>query len=224
MRDGLRAARGHGLAVALMIGVAGLIAASDELYASSARIIAFLEAEIVARPLAGQLLFVLLAMLSAMLAFFSSALLVPVGLSAWGPLASAALLWAGWLLGGIASFAVGRFLGDTVAPGLLGSRRIASFREQLNARTRFLHVLLLQAALPSEIPGYVLGMARYPFHRYLAALALTELPYALGTIYLGQSFLERRSVMLLALGVLAIALSTTFYRLFRDGLGDRRGN
>jgi hypothetical protein len=30
--------------------------------------------------------------------------------------------------------------------------------------------------------------------------------------------------MLLALGVLAIALSTTFYRLFRDGLGDRRGN
>ena len=75
MSGGLRAARGHGLAVALMIGVAGLIAASDELYASSARIIDFLEAEIVARPLAGQLLFVLLAMLSAMLAFFSSALL-----------------------------------------------------------------------------------------------------------------------------------------------------
>ena len=224
MRRGLRAARGHGLAVAVMIGLAGLIAASDALFASSAQLIAFLEAEIVARPLAGQLLFVLLAMLSAMLAFFSSALLVPVGLSAWGPFASAALLWAGWLLGGVASFAVGRFLGDTVAPGLLGSRRIASFREQLNARTRFLHVLLLQAALPSEIPGYVLGMARYPFHRYLAALALTELPYALGTIYLGQSFLERRSMLLLVLGVIAIVLSTTFYRRFRSGLGDGSGN
>ncbi|MBK8992596.1 MAG: hypothetical protein IPM40_13310 [Gammaproteobacteria bacterium] len=73
MRRGLRAARGHGLAVALMIGVAGLIAASDALFASSAQLIAFLEAEIVARPLAGQLLFVLLAMLSAMLAFFQRA-------------------------------------------------------------------------------------------------------------------------------------------------------
>ena len=224
MRRGLRAARGHGLAVAVMIGLAGLIAASDALFASSAQLIAFLEAEIVARPLAGQLLFVLLAMLSAMLAFFSSALVVPVGLSAWGPFACSALLWTGWLLGGIASFAVGRFLGDTVAPGLLGSRRIASFREQLNGRTRFLHVLLLQAALPSEIPGYVLGIARYPFHRYFAALALTELPYALGTIYLGQSFLARRSVLLLALGLVAIVFSATFYRLFRHGLGDRRGD
>ena len=205
-----------------MIGLAGLIAASDALFASSAQLIAFLEAEIVARPLAGQLLFVLLAMLSAMLAFFSSALVVPVGLSAWGPFACSALLWTGWFLGGIASFAVGRFLGDTVAPGLLGSRRIASFREQLNGRTRFLHVLLLQAALPSEIPGYVLGIARYPFHRYFAALALTELPYALGTIYLGQSFLARRSVLLLALGLVAIVFSATFYRLFRHGLGDRR--
>jgi len=148
-----------------------------------------------------------------------------VGLSAWGPFACFRAAVTGWLLGGIASFAVRQVPWVTRwRRDLLGSRRIASFREQLNGRTRFLHVLLLQAALPSEIPGYVLGIARYPFHRYVAALALTELPYALGTIYLGQSFLARRSVLLLALGLVAIVFSATFYRLFRHGLGDRRGD
>jgi uncharacterized membrane protein YdjX (TVP38/TMEM64 family) len=51
-----------------------------------------------------------------------------------------------------------------------------------------------------------MGLARYPLHRYLAALALAELPWALGTVLLGRSLLDRRVGWLLALGTLAALL------------------
>ena len=54
-------------------------------------------------------LFVALAALSAMIAFVSSSVLIPVAVHAWGPWACAALLWAGWFLGGLAAYAIGRF-------------------------------------------------------------------------------------------------------------------
>ena len=41
----------------------------------------------------------------------------------------------------------------------------------------------------------------------LAALAMVEVPYALGAVYLGVSFLERNLPALLSLGLAGIALS-----------------
>lgn len=52
-------------------------AASDALHAKSEEVIVFAEVVISRAPLLGMQLFVLLAMLSAMMAFFSSAILVP---------------------------------------------------------------------------------------------------------------------------------------------------
>jgi uncharacterized membrane protein YdjX (TVP38/TMEM64 family) len=74
-------------------------------------------------------------------------------------------------------------------------------------RLRFPTVLLFQLALPSEVPGYVLGTLRYPFWRYLAALAIAELPFAIGATYLGWSFLRGSYLLLLAAGAVGIALS-----------------
>ena len=66
-------------------------------------------------------------------------------------------------------------------------------------------VVVLQLALPSEVPGYVLGVAKYPLGRYLMALAIAELPYALATTYIGAGFNERRSGLIMVTGV-AVAL------------------
>jgi uncharacterized membrane protein YdjX (TVP38/TMEM64 family) len=154
-----------------------------------------------------------------MLAFFSSAILVPVGISAWGSPTCFVLLWLGWLLGGIVSFGIGRYFGESVAPRLLGQRRLDYFRALLTRHTTYLHIVLFQAAVPSEIPGYVLGVLRYPFRRYVSALALTEIPYALGTVYMGATFLERRSAVLVTLGVAAMLVSVVVYQLYRRRMG-----
>lgn len=54
-----------------------------------------------------------------------------------------------------------------------------------------MHLIIMQAALPSEVPGYVLGTLRFRIDYYLIALAITELPYALASVALGQGFLQR---------------------------------
>ena len=205
----------HTLIIGSIIVIAGLFAASDTLHDKSEQIILWTEAAISEAPLLGMLLFVLLAMLSAMVAFFSSALLAPIAVYAWGKAVCLALLWIGWLLGGIVSFCIGRFLGRSVAAMLIGEEKLAGWEQQVSENTRFIHVLLFQAAVPSEIPGYVLGILRYRFLLYLSALAITELPYAIAVVYLGESFLEGEATVFVMLGVGVILLGAFLLQIFK---------
>lgn len=198
-----------------LIALVGLIAASDALHARSQEIIAACETIIADFPMLGMVVFVLLAVASAMLAFFSSAILVPVGISAWGMGACFLLLWAGWFFGGMMSFGVGRYLGRVVVERMIGVERLRSFEIHVNRNTRFIHIVLFQVMLPSEIPGYVLGSIRYRFAPFALALALAELPYALGTIYVGQSFLQQRSWLLIAIAAAGALLVAVAYGLYR---------
>jgi len=209
------------LIVGAIVAVAGLIAASDALNSRSEHILEMARTVIASHPAAGMALFLLLAMISAMLAFFSSALLVPVGVYTWGAGTCTALLWCGWLLGGALTFAVGRWFGRPVAGLLVGEARIASIEQRLGRHAGFRHVLLFQLTVPSEIPGYVLGTLRYRFGTYALALALAELPYALGTVYLGAIFLQRRALALLLLGLGLAVLGVVVYRTYRDLGRDR---
>lgn len=205
----------HTLIIGAIIIIAGLFAASDTLHDKSEQIIVWTEAVISEAPLLGMLLFVLLAMLSAMVAFFSSALLAPIAVYAWGKGVCLVLLWLGWLLGGIVSFCIGRFLGRSVAAAFIGEEKLAGWEQQLSEHSRFIHVLLFQAAVPSEIPGYVLGILRYRFLLYLAALAITELPYAIAVVYLGESFLEGEATVFVLLGVGVILLGAFLLQIFK---------
>jgi hypothetical protein len=47
------------------------------------------------------------------------------------------------------------------------------------------------------------------------ALAVAEIPYALGAVYLGVSFVERRVLPLLAVGVAGVLLSVLAFRAHR---------
>lgn len=202
----------HIILVGLLITVAGLIAASDTLHDKADALIIWAERVIALSPPLGMLAFVLIAMLSAMLAFFSSAVFVPVAVYTWGAGVTLVLLWTGWLLGGVVSFCIGRFLGRRVAAILIGEEKIAGWQSQLTQRSRFIHILLFQAAVPSEIPGYVLGILRYRFSFYLTALAITELPYVIGVIYLGESFLKGEGTIIIALGVAVVVLGIVSLR------------
>ena len=194
--------QGHVLFLCAVTALVGLIAASDTLHERSQEILAVCESVISEFPRLGMVLFVLLASASAMLAFFSSAILVPVGIYAWGMTVCFLLLWAGWFIGGVLSFAIGRYLGRIVVERIVGTERLTGIETRVARSASFLHVVLFQAVLPSEIPGYVLGSLRYRFLPFAAALALVELPYALGTIYIGESFLQQRGWLLV--GVAAI--------------------
>ncbi len=205
----------HLLVLGGLIAIAGFIAASDTLHDATQAVILWAEDLISRAPLLGMVVFVLLAMLSAMVAFFSSALLAPIAIYAWGEVVCFALLWLGWCLGGMTAFAIGRYLGRSAVSTIIGEETVANWESLLAERTRFIHILLFQAAVPSEIPGYLLGILRYRFYLYLVALGITEIPYAIATVYLGESFLQRDIVVFVLVGVGLVVFAFLLRQVYR---------
>lgn len=196
-------------AVVLVSVVAGLIAlgSSDSLHESLLGVLEASRGIITAHPVLGPLAFLGLSALSAMLGFVSSAVLVPAAVYAWNAPVTMLLLWVGWTLGGITAYTLASFFGRPVLRWLVPGATLSRYHSLLEKRPSFSSVLLFQLALPSEIPGYLLGLAHYPLAKYLGALMLAELPYAVGTVLLGVGFVERDAMTLLAVcGVGAVAL------------------
>lgn len=167
-----------------------------------------------AQPAYAMALVVLFSALAAMLAFVSSWVFVPFAVFTWGAPVALLLLWTGWLLGGAATYATGRFLGRPAVRWLVRGDSLARYEQRFARHMPFYVVLLVQLSLPSEIPGYLLGLVRYSFARYLAALGIVELAYGIVTVYLGQGVLERRLVPVLAgLTLLAVVTVGAAYAL-----------
>ena len=203
----------HLVIIGVFLILIGAIAASEPLHRYADAVIVWGEGVIAAQPYLGMAVFVVLAMVSAMVAFFSSAVFVPLAIYTWGNATTALLLWSGWLLGGIASFCIGRFLGRRVATAIVGEEKISGWQSQFQQRSRFVEVLLFQAVVPSEIPGYVLGILRYRFSLYLLALAMTEVPYVFGVVFLGENFLQGESLIILALGIAVLVTAIVLLQL-----------
>jgi len=98
---------------------------------------------------------------------------------------------------------------------IIGKEKMTNWESQVSERTRFIHILLFQAVVPSEIPGYVLGTLRYRFLLYLTALGITEIPYAIATVYLGESFLRGESMVFILVGIGMIVLATSLFQIHR---------
>jgi uncharacterized membrane protein YdjX (TVP38/TMEM64 family) len=205
------------LALALML----LVVRSTELHAAINAVFRAAEGIILDHGYRGMALFVLLSALSAMIAFFSSAVLVPIGVYAWGSTTTFALLWLGWLLGGVGAYATGRYLGRRAVVWLIHEEQLRRYEQRLAASAPFAVILLFQMALPSEVPGYVVGVLRSRFLTYLTALALAELPFAAGAVFLGESFIRGDYRGLIAAGLVLIAVSVLAVTVWHRKNGER---
>jgi uncharacterized membrane protein YdjX (TVP38/TMEM64 family) len=210
-------ALGRRIALLILFVIAlALLGSTEFFHQFLSHLLAAVHTQVEHHPVRGAVLFVVYAALGAMLAFVSSSVLVPVAIYAWGEEVAFLLLWLGWLIGGVASYGIGRLLGRPMLRGLASASQIATYERRIGAKAGFALVFLFQVAMPSEIPGYVLGLLRYPFARYLLVLGLAELPYAIGVTYLGGALINGQMVRfaLVALGGLAL-LAYAFVYLHR---------
>jgi uncharacterized membrane protein YdjX (TVP38/TMEM64 family) len=193
--------------LALAVAVLVVIASADSLHGLLVSLTERVTPLMQSRPAVGALLFVLVSALSAMLAFFSSAVLVPVAVQVWGLWGTIGLLWVGWIVGGVLAYTIARTAGRPMVARLVKAEALARYESRVTDHAPLGLVLLFQLGLPSEIPGYLLGLARYSLPRYLVALAVAELPWAIVTVLLGTTLMERRVPVLIAVGSVAAALS-----------------
>jgi uncharacterized membrane protein YdjX (TVP38/TMEM64 family) len=192
--------------VIVVIVVAALLAYSEDIHRQVVNVIAFAEPTIANSPVLGAVIFVVLAALSAMLVFVSGLLLVPIGIDAWGPEGCFLLLWSGWFLGGLITYSIGRHFGRPAVLRMLSEENMARYENRIPQASSFAAALLTQLVLPSDISGYFFGLLGYPARVYLGSLALAELPYALGTVYLGTAFMERQYLVLLSIAALGMLI------------------
>jgi len=195
-----------------LVLAATLVAAIEPLHHAARSAVAAADPVIRQHVVAGAVLFVILSALSAMVVFFSTAVITPIAVDAFGPAVTLVLLWLGWILGGLTAYAIGRLFGHGMVALFVDPRRLAEYEGRAARLVTLRHVLVFQLAVPSEIPGYVLGLAGCRFRTFAAAMALGELPFAIGAVYLGESFLERNYALLLAIGAGGIALSWATFR------------
>jgi len=198
----------------LTVGLAAL-ASSKVVHTVLVDLLAVIEPVVAGHPVLGAVLFIVIAAVSAMLAFVSVAIILPVAVFTWGEPLSVLLLWIGWTLGGLCTYAVGRFLGRAAVNWLTADALLRRLERNIGPGTPFVVVLLFQLALPSEIPGYVLGLVRYSLPRYLFALGVVELVYAVAVVHLGASFVERRAGVVLATGAAVVVFSVIAFSMLR---------
>jgi uncharacterized membrane protein YdjX (TVP38/TMEM64 family) len=184
-----------------------LLLSVDAVYGGLQQLLSVAEPLIAGHPYLGAVVFVVLAAVSAILAFFSSALLLPAAVYAWGNTVTFGLLWLGWLLGGMCTYALGRGLRrpDGTAPRT--SRQLDFYVQRVRGDVTFTLVLLLNLAMPSEIPGYLCGYLGVRRRTYFAALAVAELPFAIGAVMLGDGVVNRHIGWLVAFGLAGAAFS-----------------
>lgn len=205
-------ARRAGILIVVLFAT-GLLALSDTVHQQIASGIALVEPVIAQHPVLGALIFMGLAALSAMLVFFSGVLLVPIGVQTWGELGCFFLLWSGWCLGGLVTYAIGHRLKRPAVQRMLSEGMIHRYESRIPEGGSFLTVLLVQLAVPSDVAGYFFGLLGYPLRVYFGALMLAELPYALGTVFLGNAFMQKQYVLLLsAAGIALVALGLAWLR------------
>jgi uncharacterized membrane protein YdjX (TVP38/TMEM64 family) len=179
--------------------VAALLASSTEIHRQIVGLLALAEPVIAAHPVWGAIIFTAISALGAILVFVSSWLLVPLGVAAWGPVGCFLLLWAGWFVGGIVTYSVGRYLGRPMVRRLLPEPVISRYEGRIPTGGRFLPALLVTVTVPSDIAGYFFGLVKYPAGVYLSALAIGEIPYGLAAVFLTDAFLQRKLALLLFL-------------------------
>ena len=167
--------------------------------------------------------FMAFAGVSAMFSPFSSVPLVPVAIMLWGSVWTSAFLIAGWLGGHVITYTLGYYAGYPVAKKFVAFERIEQYSHKFSKKSEFLLVLLFRFAIPAEVPGYVLGTARYGFEKYFLATFIAEFPFAIITVYASGALIDRKPFVLAEVIVSGIVFLAVAWYFFRKQIAEKKG-
>ncbi len=199
---------------AIIIAVTLIFWSSSMLQDEYWQLVSFFENYTTTRPILSIFVFLISTILSVMFLFFSSVWLVPIAVSVWGSLATVLLLLVGWLVGAIFSYILGRYAGFPVLKYFVPLRKLDYYCNLFSKNSSFLLLFLWRFTVPSEIPGYVLGIFRLNFLKYLVITVLAEIPYAFVTVYAIGAILNRDPIVLSLVIFVWLSATMLMFRLF----------
>lgn len=181
------------------------------------RQIAFLQAYSEVHPYLAMALFSSFAFLSVLLGPLSSAPVVPVAIVLWGKFMTLFLMLIGWVAGAVVSYTIGKHAGYPIVTRLLTKKRVDEWMRRVSREATFFLALMFRLALPAET-GYVFGLIRYTFWKFLLITLIVEIPTGLGLIFVGDAFVTQNLPLFLSLMVLGFGVLGTAVVVLRDRL------
>jgi uncharacterized membrane protein YdjX (TVP38/TMEM64 family) len=124
----------------------------------------------------------------------------------------------GWMVGGVAAYFIGSWAGYPVVVKIMSREKVDTWQDLASRRINFYFALLFRLAMPAET-GYVFGLARYNFGKFMLATFLVEsLTGAIlvwgGDALLAQDFM--RFAALIAGGIIVFSVAAyLFWRKWR---------
>ncbi len=180
-----------GVLICIAISAYVLFLVSDEIVSVSYGAIFWIESVIMSQPLLGTVAFFIFSALSAVLAFASTVLLIPSAILVWGMPLTFLLLLGGWIIGAIFTYWIGSRFARPALTFFVREEKLSRYELLVSKEARFWMILLFCLAVPSEIPGFILGAMRYDFAKFVSAVIIAEAVYALGSVLIAQNILDK---------------------------------
>ncbi|HAS84602.1 MAG TPA: hypothetical protein DCS23_00805 [Candidatus Yonathbacteria bacterium] len=160
--------------------------------------------------------FVLTSALAALISPLTNIPLVPIATLIWGPIPTIIFLLAGWLIGDIIAYLIGRYYGYKVVSYFVSKEKVDDWSSMVKKHTTFSTALLLRVALPAEL-GYAFGIIRYPLNLYIFITFLAELPFAIISTYASEAVLLGDAMKFFGLiGILFVVIIVAFRTTHSD--------
>lgn len=161
------------------------------------------------------ILFILIAATAALISPFTNVPLIPIAVVIWGTLGTTILLLFGWLVGDILAYLIGRYLGYPAIRYIISEEKFDNLIKVIKTHTNFLKAFLFRLALPAEL-GYMFGIIRYNFGKYLLITFLAELPFAIVSTYASEAILSGDTVKFFVfIGMLSIVVFFIFRKIHK---------
>ena len=160
--------------------------------------------------------FVLTSALAALISPLTNIPLVPIATLIWGPIPTIIFLLAGWLIGDIVAYLIGRYFGYKAVSYFVSKEKLDDWSSMVKKHTTFSTALLLRVALPAEL-GYAFGIIRYPLNLYIFITFLAELPFAIISTYASEAVLLGDTMKFFGLiGILFVVIIVAFRTTHSD--------
>ena len=199
------------IVVILALLVYSSFALQEKLISSLEEISIFIELN----PVLGVFIFVIFSILSAILSFFSSIILVPIAIFVWGSTTTFLLLVGSWFIGAIGGYLIAKSLGRKIVSYFVNLKKLEHYEKIVSRDLSFISVLLLRFALPSELVSYILGILRYNFSKFILVILIPEIVFAIVAVYASEFFLEFRIFSFLGIALVGLIIVSVSGYLFR---------
>jgi uncharacterized membrane protein YdjX (TVP38/TMEM64 family) len=162
----------------------------------------------------GMMVFVILVILSIVIAPVSVVPLFPLASALWGWQTAGLLGTIGWTIGAVIAFALARSYGVGLVRKLLPIKRIYQFEKKIPEKNLFLTLVFLRMVTPMDGVSYIFGLfTNMTLRSYTLATLIGLVPFTFVVSYMGSMpFYFVILFLSIALALLALGLLVAYYK------------